>query len=164
MKFKIIKLTTIVFLIISLTLITPSNNITSANDSIEPISGQKISNQAEQIQTTKINLTSETIELKKEEKIPGNTGKQASAPKVATLEIWEKIAACESGGRWSINTGNGYYGGLQFSEATWLRAGGGQYAPFAHLATKEQQIAVADSWLAKTSWSQWGCAKKVGIY
>jgi uncharacterized protein YabE (DUF348 family) len=56
---------------------------------------------------------------------------------------WDAVAACESGGDWSINTGNGFYGGLQFDSGTWLAYGGGQYAPRADLATREQQIAVA---------------------
>ena len=56
---------------------------------------------------------------------------------------WPAIAACESGGNWSANTGNGFYGGLQFSEQTWLGYGGGQYAPSANMATEAQQIAVA---------------------
>ncbi|MFN2517752.1 MAG: transglycosylase family protein [Jatrophihabitantaceae bacterium] len=56
---------------------------------------------------------------------------------------WDAVAACESGGNWSINTGNGFYGGLQFDYSTWLSNGGGAYAPRADLATREQQIAVA---------------------
>ncbi len=56
---------------------------------------------------------------------------------------WAAIAACESGGNWSASTGNGFYGGLQFTEQTWLGYGGGQYAPSANLATPAQQIAVA---------------------
>ena len=58
---------------------------------------------------------------------------------------WDCIADCESGGNWSINTGNGYYGGLQFSQATWEGAGGLRYAPRADLATREQQIAIAST-------------------
>lgn len=69
----------------------------------------------------------------------------------ASADNWDRIAACESGGNWSINTGNGYYGGLQFSQSTWIGAGGGQYAPRADLATREQQIAVA-SRLPRSSW------------
>ena len=64
---------------------------------------------------------------------------------------WDAVAQCESGGDWAINTGNGYYGGLQFTEATWLRAGGGQYAPRADLASRDQQIAVAST-LALSNW------------
>jgi len=64
---------------------------------------------------------------------------------------WDAVAQCESGGDWAINTGNGYFGGLQFTEATWLAAGGGQYAPRADLATREEQIAVAST-LALSNW------------
>jgi uncharacterized protein YabE (DUF348 family) len=56
---------------------------------------------------------------------------------------WDAVAQCESGGDWSINTGNGFYGGLQFDYSTWLAYGGGAYAPRADLATREEQIAVA---------------------
>jgi LysM repeat protein len=64
---------------------------------------------------------------------------------------WDSIAACESGGNWAINTGNGYYGGLQFTQATWAGAGGLQYAPRADLASRDQQIAVASK-LAISNW------------
>jgi len=64
---------------------------------------------------------------------------------------WDRIAACESGGNWAINTGNGYYGGLQFTQATWANAGGLAYAPRADLATRDQQIAIA----SKLSLSNW---------
>jgi hypothetical protein len=56
---------------------------------------------------------------------------------------WDAVAACESGGNWHINTGNGFYGGLQFDYGTWLSNGGGAYAPRADLASREQQIAIA---------------------
>ncbi|MET0920094.1 MAG: transglycosylase family protein, partial [Acidimicrobiia bacterium] len=69
--------------------------------------------------------------------------------------MWDRIAQCESGGDWSINTGNGYYGGLQFSHATWLSAGGGQYAERADLATREQQIAIASA-LSLSNWPHCG--------
>jgi Transglycosylase-like domain len=68
---------------------------------------------------------------------------------------WSAIAACESGGNWSINTGNGFYGGLQFTEQTWLGYGGGQYAPSANLATEAQQIAVAQKVLAGQGIGAW---------
>jgi LysM repeat protein len=74
-----------------------------------------------------------------------------AAPSVSDGSVWDRIAACESGGNWAINTGNGYYGGLQFSQSTWIGAGGGQYAPRADLATREQQIAVASN-LALRNW------------
>ena len=68
---------------------------------------------------------------------------------------WSAIAACESGGNWSINTGNGFYGGLQFTEGTWLANGGGQYAPSPNLATPAQQIAVAERVLASQGIGAW---------
>jgi predicted nucleic acid-binding Zn-ribbon protein len=72
------------------------------------------------------------------------------APPVAppSAHDWDAVAMCESGGNWSINTGNGYYGGLQFSSSTWTAFGGTAYAPRADLATKSQQIAVAERVLA----------------
>ncbi len=70
---------------------------------------------------------------------------------------WDAIANCESTNNWSINTGNGYYGGLQFDIGTWLANGGGQYAPRADLATREQQIAVAETTAASRGTSPWAC-------
>ncbi len=68
---------------------------------------------------------------------------------------WDKVAGCESGGNWAINTGNGYQGGLQFSPGTWRSHGGGEYAPSAHLATKEEQIAVAERVLGTQGRGAW---------
>lgn len=68
---------------------------------------------------------------------------------------WDCIAKYESGGNWSINTGNGYYGGLQFSASTWRAAGGTRYASYAHQASEAEQKEVAESWLARTNWGQW---------
>ena len=72
--------------------------------------------------------------------------------------MWDRIAQCESGGNWAINTGNGYYGGLQFLTSTWLANGGGQFAPRADLASRTQQIAVANRVYAAGGLSAWGCA------
>jgi hypothetical protein len=71
--------------------------------------------------------------------------------------MWDKIAQCESTGNWSINSGNGYYGGLQFDVSSWLANGGGAYAPNASLASKAQQIAVANTYYAKAGLRPWGC-------
>ena len=73
----------------------------------------------------------------------------------ATDGEWDRVAGCESGGNWGINTGNGYHGGLQFSQGTWAAHGGGQYAPSANMATKEQQIAVAERVLATQGRGAW---------
>ena len=84
-----------------------------------------------------------------------NTG--AAAPEMMNVGMWDKIAQCESGGNWSINSGNGYYGGLQFDIQTWLGAGGGAYAPNASQASKAQQIAIANRVYAERGLSPWGC-------
>lgn len=87
----------------------------------------------------------------------GNTGSTEGLD-LSRADMWDRIAACESSGNWSINTGNGYYGGLQFDSQTWLGAGGGQYAPRADLATREQQITIANRLYAERGLSPWGCA------
>jgi len=68
---------------------------------------------------------------------------------------WDRVAACESGGNWGINTGNGYHGGLQFSQGTWAAHGGGEYATSANRATRDQQIAVAERVLASQGRGAW---------
>lgn len=68
---------------------------------------------------------------------------------------WDRVAACESGGNWAINTGNGFYGGLQFDYGTWLGAGGGQYAQRADLASKAEQIRIAELVRADRGLSPW---------
>jgi hypothetical protein len=73
----------------------------------------------------------------------------------ATDGEWDQVASCESGGNWAINTGNGYQGGLQFSAGTWASHGGGTYAPAAHLASKDEQIAVAERVLATQGRGAW---------
>ena len=84
-----------------------------------------------------------------------------SAPAVASGGVWDRIAKCESGGNWSINTGNGYYGGLQFSPSTW-RANGGSGMP--HKASRAQQIAVAKKIQKSQGWGAWpGCTAKLGL-
>jgi nucleoid-associated protein YgaU len=76
---------------------------------------------------------------------------------------WDAIAQCESGGNWRINTGNGYYGGLQFSKSTWRAYGGLAYAPRADLATRAQQIAVAERTLRGQGIGAWPvCGKRAG--
>jgi LysM repeat protein len=79
----------------------------------------------------------------------------SSAPASSGGANWSAIAACESGGNWSANTGNGFYGGLQFTEQTWLANGGGQYASSANLASQAQQIAVAQRVLGSQGIGAW---------
>ena len=88
----------------------------------------------------------------------------ASAPAVAGGSVWDSLAQCESGGDWSINTGNGFYGGLQFTASTWAAYGGTEYAPTANLATREQQIAVASKVQQGQGWGAWpACTASLGI-
>ena len=85
------------------------------------------------------------------------TQKSAAAPAAANSGMWDRIARCESTNNWHINTGNGYYGGLQFDNQTWLGSGGGAYAPRADLATREQQIAIANKVYAQRGLQPWAC-------
>jgi uncharacterized protein YabE (DUF348 family) len=88
----------------------------------------------------------------------GSSGSSSAPASSGSSGInWDAIANCESTNNWSINTGNGYYGGLQFDSGTWLSNGGGQYAPRADLATKEEQIAVAENTAASRGTSPWAC-------
>jgi hypothetical protein len=92
----------------------------------------------------------------------GNTGR--AAPAAPDGSVWDRLAQCESGGNWAINTGNGFTGGLQFLRSTWLGVGGAQYAPDAYLATREQQIDMATRVLASQGWGAWpGCASLLGL-
>ncbi|OLT21915.1 hypothetical protein BJF81_14465 [Ornithinimicrobium sp. CNJ-824] len=89
------------------------------------------------------------------------TSGPASAADGAT---WDRVAACESGGDWSINTGNGFYGGLQFVQSTWEGFGGLDYAPRADLASREQQIAIAENVLAVQGPGAWPvCSVRAGL-
>ncbi|MFF0486848.1 transglycosylase family protein [Streptomyces sp. NPDC004435] len=104
----------------------------------------------------------------------GVTGAAVAAPlmaagtaSAATASEWDRVAQCESGGNWSINTGNGYYGGLQFSASTWAAYGGTAYAPTANQASKSQQIAVAEKVLAgqgKGAWPSCGVGLSSASY
>ncbi|MGW7101660.1 transglycosylase family protein [Streptomyces sp. NPDC054838] len=73
---------------------------------------------------------------------------------------WDAIAQCESGGNWRANTGNGHYGGLQFTHSSWKAAGGRRYAARADLATKNEQIATAKRLAAMQGMGAWSCARR----
>lgn len=89
----------------------------------------------------------------------------AGTADAASNAQWNALAQCEAGGRWNINTGNGYYGGLQFSYGTWKAYGGQKYAPTADKATREEQIAIAAKVAAKQGWGAWPtCSRKAGLY
>ncbi|MGF0308660.1 DUF3235 domain-containing protein [Rhodococcus sp. 14-2483-1-1] len=77
---------------------------------------------------------------------------------------WDRLAQCEAGGNWGINTGNGFQGGLQFSPSTWNAHGGQQYAATANQASREEQIAVAEKVLDSQGWGAWpSCSSSLGL-
>ena len=85
-------------------------------------------------------------------------------PAQAATTVWDKVAKCESGNRWHISTGNGYYGGLQFSPGTWKAFGGRKYGSQAHKATKAEQIAIARRVLAGQGPGAWPtCSRRAGL-
>ncbi len=93
---------------------------------------------------------------------PLSTG--ADTATAATSRTWNRLAGCESGGNWHINTGNGYYGGVQFSSSTWLAYGGGSYAGRADLATRAEQIDIAERVLKGQGWGAWpACSAQLGL-
>ena len=102
----------------------------------------------------------------------GSSGGSSSSPSsppasnyASGSSTWDALAQCESGGNWAINTGNGYYGGLQFSSSTWQAYGGGAYASTANLASREQQIAIAEKVRAATGgYGSWpACSQSLGL-
>ena len=97
-------------------------------------------------------------------KITRGTKPANKAPSVANGSVWDQLAQCEAGGNWAINTGNGFSGGLQFTPSTWAAFGGTEYAPAAHLATREEQIAVAEKVRAGQGWGAWpACTAQMGL-
>ncbi len=85
-------------------------------------------------------------------------------PPVAQGATWDALASCEAGGNWAINTGNGFYGGVQFDQNTWERNGGLRYAQRADLATREEQIAIAEMTRARQGWGAWPvCSGRLGV-
>lgn len=88
----------------------------------------------------------------------------APAANAATMHTWNRLAHCESSGRWHINTGNGYYGGLQISPSTWRAYHGKRFAPLPHQATKRQQIWVAERIKRGQGWRAWPvCSQRIGV-
>jgi resuscitation-promoting factor RpfA len=113
----------------------------------------------------------ETQQMRKAAVAVATVGAAATAPLMlgggvahADTSVWDRVAQCESTGNWSISTGNGFYGGLQFTSSTWAAYGGTQYAPEANLASKAQQIAVAQRVLASQGAGAWPvCSVQAGL-
>lgn len=93
-----------------------------------------------------------------------SSSKKVTKTPASVSGAWAALAKCESGGNWSINTGNGYYGGLQFNASSWRGAGGTKYAPLPHLATPAEQIATAENLRKNGGWGHWpACSRKLGL-
>ena len=89
---------------------------------------------------------------------------QLPAAYYSGTSVWDDLAKCESGGNWAINTGNGYYGGLQFSLGTWNGYGGDEFAEYPHQATRAEQIVVAERLRAARGYQPWpACRAKLGL-
>ncbi len=93
------------------------------------------------------------------------TNPKVTVAALALRAVWDRLAKCEAGGDWAANTGNGYYGGIQFDAQTWRANGGGQYAPYPHQATREEQIAVAQKVRdSRGGYGAWpACSRKLGL-
>jgi len=91
-----------------------------------------------------------------------HTAAQQAAAKASRDSIWDRIAACETQGDWSMR-GSSFSGGVGFSNAAWSQWGGSEFAPNAGQATREQQIVVAERIRASVGMGAWGCAKKLGL-
>ena len=104
--------------------------------------------------------TNDEVEVEEEEEV-----RTASAPAVSDGGVWDRLVQCEATGNWAINTGNGYYGGLQFDRSTWNAYGGDEFAALPHQASREEQIAVAtrvrDDRGGYGAWP--ACSRKLGL-
>ena len=92
------------------------------------------------------------------------TGRPSASRTSRGGTVWDRLAQCESGQRWSYNGGSGYDGGLQFLPSTWRAYGGGRYAPYAWQASRAQQIDIAERVLADVGWRAWPtCSRRLGL-
>lgn len=115
------------------------------------------------VETGRIPVANTVITPAREAVVRVGTKPGTDVPSVINGSIWDAIAGCEAGGNWAINTGNGYYGGVQFDQGTWERNGGLRFAPRADLATREEQIAVAEVTRERQGWGAWPvCSGRAG--
>jgi resuscitation-promoting factor RpfA len=92
------------------------------------------------------------------------TGSAMAAPSAQSDATWDKLAKCESTNNWKANTGNGFKGGLQFTESTWKAFGGKEFAAHPNQASRAEQIAVAKKVQAEQGWNAWPtCSSKLGL-
>jgi resuscitation-promoting factor RpfB len=115
------------------------------------------------VETGRLPIANTVITPAREAVVRVGTKPGTDVPPVSNGGIWDAIAGCEAGGNWAINTGNGYYGGVQFDQGTWERNGGLRFAPRADLATREEQITVAEVTRERQGWGAWPvCSGRAG--
>lgn len=107
------------------------------------------------VETGRLPVANKVVTPAREAVVRVGTKPGTEVPDVGNGDIWDAISRCEAGGNWAINTGNGYYGGVQFDQSTWERNGGLRYAPRADLATREEQIVIAEVTRARQGWGAW---------
>lgn len=115
------------------------------------------------VETGRLPVANTVIAPARESVVRVGTKPGTDVPPVSNGSIWDAIAGCEAGGNWAINTGNGYYGGVQFDQGTWERNGGLRFAARADLATRDEQIAIAEVTRARQGWGAWPvCSGRAG--
>jgi resuscitation-promoting factor RpfB len=115
------------------------------------------------VETGRLPVASHVITPAREAVVRVGTKPGTGVPPVDHGDVWDAISRCEAGGNWAINTGNGYFGGVQFDQSTWERNGGLRFASRADLATREEQIAVAEVTRARQGWGAWPvCSGRAG--
>ncbi|MGZ4584424.1 MAG: transglycosylase family protein [Mycobacterium sp.] len=115
------------------------------------------------VETGRLPIANSVIAPARDAVVRVGTRPGTDVPPVTNGSIWDAIAGCEAGGNWAINTGNGYYGGVQFDQGTWERNGGLRFAARADLATREEQIAVAEVTRERQGWGAWPvCSGRAG--
>lgn len=115
------------------------------------------------VETGRLPIANTVVTPAREAVVRVGTKPGTDVPPVSEGGIWDAIASCEAGGNWAINTGNGYYGGVQFDQGTWERNGGLRYASRPDLATREEQIAIAEVTRARQGWGAWPvCSGRAG--
>lgn len=127
----------------------------------EELEDRPLPEKAKQVEATAPQALQSEAEKPAYEPVAAPVPTKTTAAPVASGSVWDRLAGCESGGNWSINTGNGYYGGLQFSLSSWRAVGGSGYP---HQASREEQIARAEKLLDLQGWGAWpACTAKLGI-
>jgi uncharacterized protein YabE (DUF348 family) len=115
------------------------------------------------VETGRLPVANVVIAPARESVVRVGTKPGTEVPPVSDGSVWDSIAGCEAGGNWAINTGNGYYGGVQFDQGTWERNGGLRFASRADLASREEQITVAEVTRERQGWGAWPvCSGRAG--